>query len=89
MAPGCIVGRAMNRKQRIAIFVGAAVFALLVLVPPWGSAGRGTSVRWSPVFLPPRGKRIDHALLCQLELAVVVATFGVFVYLGRRKPESP
>jgi hypothetical protein len=91
----------MNRRQRIAIFIGALVIALMLIFPPtkgWGGNSYGLFFRHSTYIaeLDTRAKniygsngwvtwQIDQQRLVFQILIVAVLTGGVIVLLGGKR----
>ena len=75
----------MNRNQRIALIVGAVVFLVMLLVPPWHySSGRSYGYRF--LFWPPaRSIFIDSTRLVVQCIFVAAATFGSFLLLKSKR----
>lgn len=90
----------MNRKQKVAIVVGALVIAFLALFPPWVSVKLAHVTTQGPVAVYVRyGHRwylsgeqvekayvtIDHDTQYALQLAALALTVAAVVVLKERK----
>jgi hypothetical protein len=71
----------MNRKQRIILIVGAVLFVIMLLLPPW-RLGSGRPDGYHFLFwLPNRNIAIDFARLFLQSLFVAAVTAGGFILL--------
>jgi hypothetical protein len=75
----------MNRNQRIVLIVGAVLFLVMLMVPPWHySSGRSYGYRL--LFWPPaRSIFIDSTRLVVQCTFVAAATFGSFLLLKSKR----
>ena len=82
----------MSRKQRLVVIVGAAMFVLAGLVPPWVFVSRDGNVKivvplsYGVICWPPREGVLDTGRLFTEWACILVATGAGF--LAMRRPNT-
>jgi hypothetical protein len=90
----------MNRKQKIAVVVGAVLLLLVSLFPPWlviettsaGAEQSNMGFRWVLDTRPPPASRgmpmVYEAGRDGFQVAIVALTIAAVVMLGRGRKEA-
>lgn len=82
----------MNKKQKICLWIGIAVFVAMGLFPPWmvtGGAQGCLPMGYSFILNPPAKLcRIDASHLCIQWAMVAVVTSGLIFTFGDKKDKK-
>jgi hypothetical protein len=75
----------MNRNQRITLIVGAIVFIVMLLLPPWRLGGGKTAGYHFLFLLPERNIYIDFGRLFLQCVLIAALTGGIFLILKSKQ----